>query len=399
MARIPEVELQHLKNAVSLVAVAEQQGRQLIKRGKDYVLLCPFHQEKTPSMVLSPEKNLYHCFGCSAGGSVLDWVMNTESLSLRHAAERLRALLGKNPAVEPLVTPSEPTLLAEDEAGRQALLHRVVAFYHHTLLNAPEMQTYLTQRRLNHPELVAHFRLGFANRTLGYRLPSKKLKPGAEIRARLRAVGLMRESGHEHFSGALVVPVTGPEGQVREIYGRKIRDRLRPGSVYHLYLPGPHRGVWNETALMASKSLILCESLIDAMSFWVAGHRNVTAAYGVNGVTADHWLAFERYGIKQVLIAFDNDSAGNEAAVKLAEALLAKGITPLRVMFPPETDANEYLCQMAEPEAAFALLLESATPMSTAVASRAEAEVSAEAAPPPALAAVVTAGQHPTPGL
>ncbi|MBS9426393.1 CHC2 zinc finger domain-containing protein [Photorhabdus caribbeanensis] len=400
MARIPEAELQHLKAAASLVAVAEQQGRKLIKHGKDdYVVLCPFHQEKTPSMVLSPKKNLYHCFGCNAGGSVLDWVMKTESLSLRHAAERLRALLGENPAVEPLVAPSEPTLLAEDEAGRQALLHRVVEFYHHTLLNAPEMQAYLTQRRLNHPELVAHFRLGFANRTLGYRLPSKKLKPGAEIRARLRAVGLMRESGHEHFTGSLVVPVIDPQGQIQEIYGRKIGDHLRVGTPSHLYLPGTHRGVWNEAALMASKSLILCESLIDAMSFWVAGHRNVTAAYGVNGVTADHWQAFERHGIKQALIAFDNDSAGNEAAVKLAAALLTKGITPLRVMFPPEMDANDYLCQAAEPEAAFALLLESATPMSTAVTTRTEAEVSAEAAPLPALAAAVAAVQNPTPGL
>uniref|UniRef100_UPI0036DB127B CHC2 zinc finger domain-containing protein n=1 Tax=Photorhabdus sp. RM322S TaxID=3342825 RepID=UPI0036DB127B len=399
MARIPEAELQHLKTAVSLVAVAEQQGRKLIKRGKDYVLLCPFHQEKTPSMVLSPEKNLYHCFGCNEGGSVLDWVMKTESLSLRHAAERLRALLGENPAVKPLVAPSEPALLAEDEAGRQALLHRVVEFYHHTLLNAPEMQAYLTQRRLNHPELVAHFRLGFANRTLGYRLPSKKLKPGAEIRARLRAVGLMRESGHEHFTGSLVVPVINPQGQIQEIYGRKIGDHLRAGTPSHLYLPGVHGGVWNETALMAAKSLIVCESLIDAMSFWVAGYRNVTAAYGVNGVTADHWQAFERHGIKQVLIAFDNDSAGNEAAVKLAEALLVRGITPLRVMFPPEMDANDYLCQMAEPEAAFALLLESATPISTAVAARTAAEVSAEAAPPPALAAAVTAVQNPTPGI
>ncbi|WP_038253401.1 toprim domain-containing protein, partial [Xenorhabdus bovienii] len=108
---------------------------------------------------------------------------------------------------------------------------------------------------------------------------------------------------------------------------------------------------------------ILCESLIDAMSFWVAGHRNVTAAYGVNGVTADHWQAVEQYGIKQVLIAFDNDKAGNEAAVKLAAALAAKGITPLRVVFPPGRDANGYLCQMAEPESAFALLLEGAVPM------------------------------------
>ncbi|MDE9545693.1 DNA primase, partial [Xenorhabdus bovienii] len=115
---------------------------------------------------------------------VLDWVMKTENLSLRHAVERLRAVLGVNPAVEPLVDASE---LIRDAVGQQALLSRVVEFYHQTLLNAPEAQDYLAKRRLNHPELVAQFKLGFANRTLGYRLPEKKLKAGAEIRAQLQA--------------------------------------------------------------------------------------------------------------------------------------------------------------------------------------------------------------------
>ncbi|MEQ1977642.1 CHC2 zinc finger domain-containing protein, partial [Xenorhabdus sp. SGI240] len=364
MARIPEAELQHLKSAVSLVAIIEQQGRQLFKRGKDMTVLCPFHEEKTPSMVITPSKNLYHCFGCDAGGSVLDWVMQTENLSLRHAVERLRAVLGINPSVEPLVQPAE---LVSDAIGQQLLLSRVIGFYHHTLLNAPEAQAYLAKRRLNHPELVAQFKLGFANRTLAYRLPgSKYTKDGADVRQRLQAAGVMRQSGHEHFVGSLVVPVISPEGRIQEVYGRKITDRLRPGTPLHLYLPGAHGGVWNEAALSASKSLILCESLIDALSFWVTGQRNVTAAYGANGVTADHWQAFEHYGIKQVLIAFDNDSAGNEAAVKLAAALVAKGITPLRVVFPPGRDANSYLCKMAEPETAFALLIESAVPMQEA---------------------------------
>ncbi|WMV72252.1 CHC2 zinc finger domain-containing protein [Xenorhabdus griffiniae] len=363
MARIPEAELQHLKSAVSLVAIIEQQGRQLFKRGKDMTVLCPFHEEKTPSMVITPSKNLYHCFGCDAGGSVLDWVMKTENLSLRHAVERLRAVLGVNPSVEPLVQPAE---LVSDTFGQQGLLSRVIGFYHHTLLNAPEAQAYLSKRRLHHPELISQFKLGFANRTLGYRLPEKKIKAGAEIRARLQAVGVMRESGHEHFSGSLVVPVIGLDGQIQEIYGRKITDRLRTGTPLHLYLPGAHKGVWNAAALGASKTLILCESLIDAMSFWVAGQRHVTAAYGVHGVTADHWQIFEQHGIKQVLIAFDNDTAGNDAAVKLAAALVAKGITPLRVVFPPGMDANSYLCQVAEPETAFALLLESAVPMQEA---------------------------------
>ncbi|AKH63586.1 DNA primase [Photorhabdus thracensis] len=385
MARIPEAELQHLKTAVSLVAVAEQQGHKLIKRGKDYVLLCPFHEEKTPSMVLSPEKNLYHCFGCNTGGSVLDWVMKTERLSLRRAAEHLRGTLGNNPAVAPLVQPNEPTVLAEDEAGRQALLSRVVEFYHHTLLNATEAVAYLEKRRLHHPELVAGFKPGFANRTLAYRLPEKQLKTGAAIRARLQAVGLMRASGHEHFSGSLVIPVLDNHGQVQEIYGRKIIQRLRAGTPKHLYLPGEHRGVWNEAAMIASKSLILCESLIDAMSFWVAGYRNVTAAYGVNGFTPDHWQALQRHQVRQVLIAFDNDPAGNEAAVKLAADLTATGITVFRVVFPEGMDANGYLCQVAEPEPAFGLLLDGAVPMyDPAQETDTEAPVAPAAPPSPA---------------
>ncbi|MEH0834606.1 DNA primase [Pectobacterium cacticida] len=368
MARIPESELQHLKAAVSLVEVVRGQGRNAVKRGKDWVVLCPFHQENTPSMVISPDKNLYHCFGCDAGGSVIDWVMKTEGLSLPHAVDKLRRELGSVPAAEPL----PPVADIANEQEKQALLHRVTEFYHHTLLNAPDAIAYLEKRRLNHPELVAAFRLGFANRTLGYRLPSSKLKDGATVRSQLQAIGVMRSSGHEHLAGSLVVPVIDLNGQVRELYGRKVGDRLRAGTPNHLYLPGPHGGVWNEQALAASKSVILCESLIDAMSFWVAGYRNVTAAYGVNGFTDEMRQAFIRHGVKQVLIAFDNDAAGDEGAVKLAAALAADGIAPFRVVFPAGMDANGYLCSVAEPEAAFGLLVDGALPMGEAVSAEPE---------------------------
>ncbi|ATY92716.1 DnaG primase-like protein [Pectobacterium atrosepticum SCRI1043] len=380
MARIPESELQHLKAAVPLVEVVRAQGRQVFKRGKDWVVLCPFHQEKTPSCVISLEKNLYHCFGCDAGGSVIDWVMKTEGLSLHRAVDRLRAELGALPAVAPL----PPVADIADEQERQALLTRVIDFYHHTLLNAPEAIAYLEKRHLNHPELVAQFRLGFANRTLAYRLPPKKLKDGAAIRGQLQAIGVMRDSGHEHLAGSLVVPVIDLNGQVRELYGRKVSTELRKGTPLHLYLPGPHGGVWNEQALVAGKTVILCESLIDAMSFWVAGYRNVTAAYGVNGVTDEMRQAFIRHGVKQVLIAFDNDEAGNTAAVKLAESLVTDGITPFRVVFPSGMDANGYLCQVAEPETAFGLLVDGALPMGEAVSAEPESVPQRKASSPPA---------------
>ena len=189
---------------------------------------------------------------------------------------------------------------------------------------------------------MERFQLGFANRKLGLTLPDKNRKEGAELRGRLQRLGILRESGHEHFNGSLIIPVFDLEGNVLGMYGRKITQGLREGTPLHLYLPGPHRGVWNEEALQASKEIILCESLIDALTFWCAGFRNVTASYGVNGFTEDHKQAFARHGIRNVSIAYDRDDAGDAAAERLKEELTAMGIESHRVLFPRGMDVNEY---------------------------------------------------------
>lgn len=149
---------------------------------------------------------------------------------------------------------------------------------------------------------------------MGLRLPATAIKAGAEVRGRLQKVGLLRDSGHEHFNGCLVVPVFDAAGQVTEVYGRKITPNVNPP--WHLYLPGPHRGVWNERGMVGQGEVILTEALIDAMTFWCAGYRNVTAAYGVEGLTEDHLVTFKRLGVRRVLIAFDRDDAGERGAEK-----------------------------------------------------------------------------------
>jgi hypothetical protein len=201
----------------------------------------------------------------------------------------------------------------------------------------------LQARGLSHPELIDRFRLGYANRTLGLRLPEKTRKAGADIRARLERIGVYRASGHEHFNGSLVVPVLDEAGAVAELYGRKLRDDLRPGTPLHLYLPGPHRGVWNLPGVAASAGeIILTEALIDAMSVWCAGYRNVTAAYGVEGFTEDHLAALRRHDVRRVLIAFDRDLAGDRGAAKVAQMLMAAGVEAYRIEFPKGMDANAY---------------------------------------------------------
>ncbi|MGB9992950.1 CHC2 zinc finger domain-containing protein [Massilia sp. SM-13] len=366
MARIQEAEIERLKAEVSLLRLMESAGVELRKQGKDYSCRCPFHDEATASLIVTPLKNLFHCFGCGAAGGPVDWLMKFEKLSFRAAVERLRSELGlgTTPAPNaPLATgklKAAPLPLGDDADG-QAALRQVLDYYHETLKQSPEALDYLARRGLHHPELIERFKLGYANRTLGYRLPNKAWKEGQEVRGRLQAIGLLRESGHEHFNGSLVVPVIDRQGVVHEVYGRKIRDDLRAGTAYHLYLPGPHAGVWNEEGIAASGGeVILCEALIDAMTFWVHGLRNVTASYGAEGFTDDLLAAFKRHGIKRVLIAYDRDEAGNQAAEALAERLTGEGIGCFRILFPKGMDANEYALKMAPPDKALALLVRKA---------------------------------------
>ncbi len=364
MARIPEDEIDRLKAEVSLQRLAEKRGIALGRHGADLLGLCPFHDDHEPSLVISPAKNLWHCLGaCGAGGSVIDWVMRTEGISFRHAVELLRADLPAGTGTGSAPVRSVTRKLAppiERDAADAEVLAQVVAYYHETLKQSPEAQAYLASRKLGSAELVAQFRLGFANRTLGYRLPHSSSVSGGALRSHLTRLGVIRTSGHEHFNGSLVVPVFDETGAVVELYGRKVTAKLRKGTPTHLYLPGPHRGVFNVEAVAAGDEVIVCESLIDAMTFWAAGFRHVTASYGIEGFGDEHAEAFRRHGTTRVLIAYDRDPAGDRAAAGLAERLMAMGIECFRVLFPAGTDANDVARGASSPTDALGAAIRSA---------------------------------------
>ncbi|WP_448214310.1 CHC2 zinc finger domain-containing protein [Colwellia sp. MEBiC06753] len=367
MARLSDELIAQIKQQVDLVRLVESQGYKLKPHGvKDKALSCPFHEDKTESCVITPSKNLFNCFGCGESGSVIDWVMKTQGVSFRHAVEILQkdtsflaAPSSGHKPVKKATTQKLATPLAAD-ADLQATLKQVVGYYHETLKQSPEALDYLKQRGLDHPELIDTFQLGFANRTLGYRLPQKNRQAGAEIRGKLQQIGILRKSGHEHFNGSLVIPVVDENGHVHEVYGRKLLDNLRKGTPKHTYLPGAHGGVWNASSLAASDEVILCESLIDAMTFWVHGYRNVTASYGTNGFTDDHLKAFKQHQIKRVLIAYDRDDAGNKAAEALAEKLMREGFDVFRILFPKNMDANEYSRQVKPAQKSLGLAIRKA---------------------------------------
>jgi DNA primase len=347
VARVPDDEIERLKAEVPLERLVSDAGVELRRAGADLVGLCPFHDDREPSLVVSPQKNLWHCLGaCHTGGSVIDWVMRAEGVSFRHAVELLRAGQAGGHHDRPGPARSTvrrlPSPLGHD-AGDAEALAQVVEFYRSALLGSPAALAYLRSRRVDDPEAIEVFRLGHANRTLGYRLPTKERKEGAELRGRLQRLGVFRQSGHEHFNGCVVVPVWDSTGAVVEMYGRKLDWDPRTGQPAHLYLPGPHRGVWNQGALAGG------EVVLDALSFWCAGFRNVTAAYGTAGFTDDHRAAFERHKVGRVLIAYDHDDAGDTAAGKLATELVATGVECLRVVFPWGADTNDVAVSSDDP--------------------------------------------------
>ena len=366
MARIPAEEVERLKHEVSLRRLAEQAGCDLKRHGSQLKCRCPFgqHKDDEASLVISEEKNVFNCFGCGAGGSPIDWVMRAYGVNFRHAIELLQADLPPPPATALGAKASRvrhlPSPVAFD-ADDRALLEQVVGYYHERLQQSSTALAYLDKRGLTSPEAIATFRLGFADRSLGLRLPSKRTKEGEAIRCRLEKLGLYRSSGHEHFNGSLVIPVFAEDGSVAEMYGRKITTGLRKGTPLHLYLPGPHRGVFNVEALPATSEVILCESLLDALTLWCHGYRNVTASYGVHGFTSEHLEAFQRHGIERVLIAYDRDESGDGAAKTLAEKLCTEGIDAYRVELPRGMDVNEYALKVTPAQKSLGVVLRKAS--------------------------------------
>lgn len=166
MARIPDADIQRLKDEVSVQRLVESAGVELRKTGKDWAGKCPFHADDTASLVITPSKNLWHCFGCQIGGGVVDWVMKLKGVSFRHAVELLKdesalaaggvgtwdAGAGYEPVKHSTVRSlAAPVALDADD---RALLLQVVDYYRLSLKQSPEALAYLQSRGLNHPELT-----------------------------------------------------------------------------------------------------------------------------------------------------------------------------------------------------------------------------------------------------
>ena len=373
MSRIPQEEIDRIKREVDLVALVRSKGIELKKHGSTGLVgLCPFHDDKkTPNFIITPHKNLWHCPPCAKGGSVIDFVMKYAGVSFLHAFEILKEanpqiLINSSSPVKKSTVPklSSPFDFTADD---ETVLKQVFDFYHERLFENQEALEYLYKRGLSN-ETIKTFKIGFADRTLGLRLPYSCNKEGMQSREKLKRLGILRPgTGHEHFNGCVVFPIIHTNGSVQEAYGRKVGKQKN--KIYHLYLPGRHVGIWNPDCLKSSvptegttaeRSIILTESIIDAATFWSNGFKNITSIYGTSGFTDELFEALIASKTKTIRFAYDNDKAGNQAAERDAIRLQSVGIECFRIKFPPGMDANEYARKVTPANKSLQLLIQSA---------------------------------------
>ena len=378
--RLSESEIDLLKRTVTLSDLVEASGIKLERHGKQLVGRCPWHGsglERTPSLVVSVEKNLWNCMAGCGGGSSIDFVMKRDNISFVRAVEAIRAF-GQGGAAAPEPKRASKATSASTAGSKRssnknidgerrdrtpaelALLNEVTTYATDVLKKTPRALSYMERRGLVHPELIDRFRLGFSDQTLSKVLPPKSTPEGAEKRRQLEEIGVLRQV-YEHFAGSLVMPILDEEGQVLGIYGRRISPPAR-GVPVHRYLPGPHRGVFNVKALALSEEIVVCEAIIDALTC-ISAEIPAISAYGVEGFGPDHFAALERFKTKRVLIAYDRDAAGDRGAEQLGEKLTARGIACYRVELPKGMDINEYALALKPAEKSLALVMRKAVPM------------------------------------
>jgi hypothetical protein len=361
--RIPESDIERVKRSTDLRALVQSRGVELKKHGsKDWIGRCPFHPDnETPNFIVTPDKGLFHCMACGKAGNAIQFVEQHDGISFRHAFELLNqggtAAFAAQPLQKQTTVPRLPCPL-DPQADDATLFRQVTGYYHERLKQSATARAYLAWRGLDSDELIDRFQIGFADRTLGLRLPEKNRKEGDALRTRLTRLGLWRDSGHEHFNGCIVVPLHNEQGQVVSVYGRRAsRPAATRGELRHLYPPGPHRGLLNREALQSGE-IILCEAVFDALTFYANGFRNVTCLFGTEGFTDELWEALKK--VQRVRLAYDADDAGERAAQRDAERFRAHGVEVFRVKFPHGMDANEYAQKVTPADKSLALLLNSA---------------------------------------
>ena len=330
--------VEQVRQAASIVEVASQYTT-LKRRGSKHVGLCPFHSEKTPSFTVDEDKQLYHCFGCNAGGDVFSLVMDKEQLSfpeaLKYLADKYHVPLPKKPGYSPQAQRLEEQVLEIHE--------RALAFFSRSLTGTPEgakALAYLQKRGLS-DETIRTFQLGYAPNawdSLITHFKAWKTPPALLEKAGLALPGKKPGEFYDRFRGRAIFPIFTASGKPVAFGGRALFDQDPK------YLNSPDTPVYTKGKLLYGLNLskdalretgeaVLVEGYTDYIALFQAGLTNVVASLGT-ALTLPQLGLIERFAGK-VVISYDGDAAGQQAAFRAVSLCFEKGL-PSRVLVLPD---------------------------------------------------------------
>lgn len=346
--RIPETVIEQIRQASDIVDIIGSYV-QLKKQGKNYMGLCPFHADRTPSLSVVPDKQFFHCFGCHIGGDVFRFIMEIEGLSYPEAIQFLADKAGV-----PL-----PDVELKEEGERASLrrrlkeAHALAAQYYHYVLNQTKYgetaKEYLKLRGVL-DTTVETYRLGYAPGRPDDHLTQFLLKRGF-TEEELTVSGLsLREEGsqklRDRFLERLMIPLEDVGGAIVAFTGRRLDDR-KPK-----YLNSPETPIFSKSKMLfnlsrAKRTLrrggtaLLLEGHLDVLTLVQAGLSDVVASGGTS-FTEEMALLLRRY-VERVTILFDSDEAGLTSAERTAEMLLAQGLEVRIARLPDGDDPDAYV--------------------------------------------------------
>ncbi len=333
----------------------------LKKRGRKFLGLCPFHNEKTPSFNVDPDRQFWKCFGCGEGGDVFDFVQKIDGLSFPEAAEQLARRCG----IE-IDRSQQHTGETSDRERILKLNEEAAAYYESVLLHSDVAKSYIQKRGLPW-DSVSKYRIGFALDAwdgLANHLAKLKVNPADAAKAGLLAARENSPGFYDRFRGRLMFPIMNASNRVIGFGGRII------GEGEPKYLNSPETAVFSKNKVLyglnfARKAIadkdqaIVVEGFLDAITVQEAGFANTVATMGT-ALTPDHAQLLHRY-TGNVSLAFDSDSAGMTAALRSGPIFEREGIAT-RIIVVPAGDDPDSLLRKGGPSV-FAALIDDAAPL------------------------------------
>lgn len=345
--RIPEHTIEEIRSSANIVDIISSYVA-LRKRGKNFIGLCPFHQEKTPSFTVSEEKQIFHCFGCHAGGNVYKFLMEYKSISFIEAVQEIAEYVGISLNFDDDKVSSEQSELEE----LYDINVTAAKYFSDNLLKSEHgeiARDYLAKRNIKTQTQIV-FGLGFAlngwEHFVNY-ASDKQIDPD---KAKLLGLIDSKESGnyYDKFRGRIIFPIFSPNGRVIAFGGRVFQGEENIAK----YLNSPESSIYikrkslyglfhAKDEIRKLNKAILVEGYMDVIALWQHGVKNVVASSGTS-LTDDQVRLLSRY-TANIVVIFDADEAGNKAAMRSIEILLKQDFEVKLLSLPKGEDPDSYV--------------------------------------------------------